>query len=251
MNEEPSQDKTEDKKSVEYRSTWNNKAKIAVGGALAGVGLYETGAFLLSSDQAISPFSESDITASVHSASDYFGMPTPMTIMETPANGPAAVAPGDIHSTFDDVVTYDRPSMAACHIATPEELDMVMTHETAHRAFQEGVFHDFPLASHQEELACDFMAGLRAGQEGWDIDGMQDVFRMWGTDSEHPGGNLRADILEYASQIGEENPDITPAESLVYLENYLGEHQPDLIAQINTTQNILGEDLGIDTEPLT
>lgn len=245
MNDEPANEDNNARKTAEYRPSWKNRATVLTGGALAGYGLYKSIDWLTSLSDDPSSFSHDDIVTSVHGASDFFGLPDPMKIIEH-ADTPAAAVPGHAESAFDDLIMVNSSMLNDLQVTGSNELDMVMTHEAAHRFFQQGTFHDLPLASHNEELACDFMAGLRAGQEGWNVNTMQNVFSTWEIGPEHPAGNLRADILGFASNLALEHPDLSPTEAMPYLEDYLANHQVDVFSQIDMTQNGLGEDLGID-----
>ena len=50
--------------------------------------------------------------------------------------------------------------------------------------------------SHQEELCCDFMSGVRAGLNDIDVDSLKySLSRLKETDT-HPVGELRAEIVE-------------------------------------------------------
>ena len=86
-------------------------------------------------------------------------------------------------------------------ITDREGFDLVMTHEGAHRALQ---FMEGRYNSQQEELCCDFMAGVRAGLNGMDegkiIRSLEDTLE---SDS-HPDGLLRAEAISSGAQYAKE-----------------------------------------------
>lgn len=59
-------------------------------------------------------------------------------------------------------------------IIDKEGLDLIMTHEGAHRMLQ-GSVSSLDLTPHQVELYCDYMAGVRAGLNGMDFTKMQNA----------------------------------------------------------------------------
>ena len=97
------------------------------------------------------------ILNSVQQASDFFNIDNPMAIAEDWTTG---VYPNMDISPIDDVLIFNREQLVGMGITEQEGLDLVMTHECAHRALQ-GMSH-LGFDSHQEELCCDFMAGVRA-----------------------------------------------------------------------------------------
>lgn len=86
-------------------------------------------------------------------------------------------------------------------------LDLLMTHEGTHRMLQ-GM--EMELNSHQAELCCDYMTGVRAGLNGIDASRLIDALGNT-TDSETlPEGTFRAAAIqagmEYAKQFEQQQP---------------------------------------------
>lgn len=133
------------------------------------------------------------IVHSVQEASDFFNMDCPAVIRDGWTTGVCT------HLSFtesDDVLLINRDQMTSLGITEPQAFDLVMTHEGAHRALQ-GM--DTGYTDHQEELCCDYMAGVRAAlndmpQEA--IDAMKASLGGTAASDTHPAGSLRVDSID-------------------------------------------------------
>lgn len=139
------------------------------------------------------------IVNSVHQASDFFNIDDPMAIAEDWTTG---VYPNMDISPIDDVLIFNREQLVGMGITEQEGLDLVMTHECAHRALQ-GMSH-LGFDSHQEELCCDFMAGVRAGLNGIDVSQMENSLADTPVSDTHPGGVDRLDSIEEGVKFAKE-----------------------------------------------
>lgn len=138
-----------------------------------------------------SEFTDEMITHSVQSASDFFHIENPGVVYLSPSD--TGVYLQDTHIFGDDVLNIDVHQLQSMGISTQDSLDLVMTHETAHRILQG--MEDLNLTFHQEELCCDFMAGVRAGLNGIDISQMEHSLENTTDSITHPDGHLRVDAL--------------------------------------------------------
>ena len=139
------------------------------------------------------------IVNSVQQASDFFNIDNPMAIAEDWTTG---VYPNMDISPIDDVLIFNREQLVGMGITEQEGLDLVMTHECAHRALQ-GMSH-LGFDSHQEELCCDFMAGVRAGLNGIDVSQMENSLADTPVSDTHPGGADRLDSIEEGVKFAKE-----------------------------------------------
>lgn len=139
------------------------------------------------------------IVNSVQQASDFFNIDNPMAIAEDWTTG---VYPNMDVSPIDDVLIFNREQLVGMGITEQEGLDLVMTHECAHRALQ-GMSH-LGFDSHQEELCCDFMAGVRAGLNGIDVSQMENSLADTPVSDTHPGGADRVDSIEEGVKFAQE-----------------------------------------------
>lgn len=130
------------------------------------------------------------VIQSVQEASDFFNMNAPMSVHEDWTTG---VITGMAFTENDDILVFNRQQMQEMGITDKEGFDLVMTHEGAHRALQ-GMETGFN--SHQEELCCDYMAGVRAGLNGMDESKMMASLENTVESPSHPDGERRLQAIE-------------------------------------------------------
>lgn len=139
------------------------------------------------------------IVNSVQQASDFFNIDNPMAIAEDWTTG---VYPNMDVSPMDDVLIFNREQLVGMGITEQEGLDLVMTHECAHRALQG--MTELGFDSHQEELCCDFMAGVRAGLNGIDVSQMESSLADTPASDTHPAGADRVASIEEGVKFAQE-----------------------------------------------
>lgn len=142
--------------------------------------------------------SDQEIAESVQKASDFFHLNSPKDIREDWTTG---VILGMKQKSNDDVLCFNREEMKEMGITDREGFDLVMTHEGAHRALQ---FMEGRYDSHQEELCCDFLAGVRAGLNGLDEDKMVHSLEDTLESDSHPDGLLRTESIKAGAQYAKE-----------------------------------------------
>ena len=130
------------------------------------------------------------IVQSVQEASDFFNIDSPVSVRE---NWTTGVMTGIASTAADDILIFNREQMSQMGITDKEGFDLVMTHEGAHRALQN---IETGFTSHQEELCCDYMAGVRAGLNGMDEGKMTESIENTHESSSHPDGKLRVEAIE-------------------------------------------------------
>lgn len=134
--------------------------------------------------------SDTEIAQSVQEASNFFNMDLPMVIQEGWTTG---VMNGLPMTESDDILIFNREQMQDMGITDKEGFDLVMTHEGAHRALQ-GKYTGF--SDHQEELCCDYMAGVRAGLNGMDGGKLEASLAGSEASDTHPDGLSRVQAIE-------------------------------------------------------
>ncbi len=147
--------------------------------------------------------SDNEVVQSVHDASTFFNMDDPAVVREDWTTG---VYTNLAECDYDDVLVFNREQLSDMGITEKQGFDLVMTHEGAHRALQ-GL--DTGYTSHQEELCCDFMSGVRAGLNGMDATIMENSLVDTPESSTHPAGTLRVHAIE---------------EGIVFAQSYMKEH---------------------------
>ena len=93
----------------------------------------------------------------------------------------------------DDILIFSREQLAEMGISDKEGLDMVMTHEAGHRVLQK---INIGFNSYQEELCCDYLAGVRAGISGIDERKFEAALGHTHFSETHPDGVERVAAIE-------------------------------------------------------
>lgn len=96
----------------------------------------------------------------------------------------------------DDVFGFNREQLQNLGISGEDSLTLIYTHECAHRTLQ-GAYND----DWEEELACDFFAGVHAGISDMDIDNFEASIGSTHGGESHPAGALRAEFIEFGRQV--------------------------------------------------
>lgn len=138
-----------------------------------------------------------EVTQSVHDASDFFHIDDPMVVKEGWTTG---VYTNMALTEIDDELIYNREQMTDMGITEKHAFDLIMTHEGTHRMLQ-GMNTGFN--PHQEELCCDYMAGVRAGLNGLDVSQMEDSLVNTHASSSHPDGHARVESIEKGVEFAE------------------------------------------------
>lgn len=133
------------------------------------------------------------ITAAVSNACEFFGLPeVPIVNSEG-----VCVWPNNIQTTFDDVIGVNREQLSDMGMISDDSLKLAYTHECAHRALQGYDVYEGP----QEELVCDYFAGIHAGLNDIDSDQFEEALGRTKGGETHPEGSLRVEAIEYGKQI--------------------------------------------------
>lgn len=143
--------------------------------------------------------SNEDIAQSVHEASTFFNMPDPAVIQEDWTTG---VYTNNGETVTDDLLVFNRHQLDEMGITEKQGFDLVMTHECAHRALQG--MDELGFDSHQEELCCDFMAGVRAGLNGMDASIMQASLADTVESDTHPAGHERVQAISMGVEFAQD-----------------------------------------------
>ncbi len=135
--------------------------------------------------------SDDMISQSVVEACDFFHIEEPATVTEGWTTG---VYPNNDYTLQDDVLIFNREQLLDMGISGKDGLDLVMTHEGTHRVLQG--MEQLEFDSHQEELCCDYMAGVRAGLNGIDVSQMENSLIYTPETETHPAGVDRVESIE-------------------------------------------------------
>lgn len=138
-----------------------------------------------------SEFTNEMIAHSVQTASDFFHIDNPETIYTSPFS--TGVFLNNSNYLNDDILNINLQQLKNLGISSQDSLDLVITHETAHRMLQ-GI-EELNFSTPQEELCCDFMSGVRAGLNGIDVSQMEKSLMNTIGGVTHPEGAIRIDAL--------------------------------------------------------
>lgn len=138
------------------------------------------------------------VLSAVQQACNFFGIP------EVPVvNAQGTCVWSNDPSTYDDdVLGFNREELMSMGISGEDSLALVYTHECAHRTLQDVFTDDW-----EEELACDFFAGVHAGMRGINMANFEAATGDTSGSASHPSGALRADFIEYGREIAKEMMD--------------------------------------------
>ena len=141
------------------------------------------------------------IQQSVMDSCNFFHLEEPSLMMESDTTG---LYTNLSFSQMDDVLVYNPNQLWELGITGKDSLDLVMTYDGTHRMLQ-GM--DTGYDSHQEELCCDFMSGVRAGLNEMDVDGLKYSLSGLEETDTHPAGKLRAEIMQQGVEFANEYMD--------------------------------------------
>lgn len=142
--------------------------------------------------------SDEMISQSVEETCDFFHIEEPAVVAEGWTTG--VYTNNDI-TLQDDVLIINREQLLDMGISGKDGFDLVMTHEWTHRSLQ-GL--DTGFDSHQEELCCDYMAGVRAGLNGIDVSQMENSLIFTPESETHPAGVDRVESIEAGVQFAQQ-----------------------------------------------
>lgn len=174
------------------------------------------------------------VSEAIHRACDFFNLPDAPFI----GNTAACVWPKDANTVFDDVFGFSRQQMMEMGISGEDSLTLVYTHECAHRMLQ----GDSALTGKEQELACDFFAGIHAGIGSIDAQPLMDALGDTVESDSHPSGELRAVIIgfgkEIAGEMQEQGVPLTFENCMERFEHFLNEHDlSDSLADSASSHN--------------
>lgn len=137
--------------------------------------------------------SVSDITDAISSACKFFGIPYPDMVLNLTSqpNGATMFVNKDKSTYADDIICYNLLQLQNLGVSNKTAFTLIMTHECAHRYFQQYTFPGLNNGQWEEELACDFCMGVRSILENLDIRRVAEGLGRTQGAITHPDGDLR------------------------------------------------------------
>lgn len=175
------------------------------------------------------------VSEAIYRACDFFGLPDVPFIEGTSV----CVWPNDAKTVFDDVFGFSREQMMEMGISGEDSLTLVYTHECAHRVLQD----NNALTGKEQELACDFFAGIHAGIEDIDTQPLMDALGDTMESESHPSGEIRAAIISFGKETAEDMQaqgiPLTFENCMERFEDFLSEHDlSDSLAASTPAHNL-------------
>ena len=185
------------------------------------------------------PLSYDMIEDSVVRACDFFHIEHPDSI--EPGHT-TAVSLGDTNTYGDEILFFNRAQLEDMGITGQDGLDLVMTHEGTHIMLQD---MDTGFSPYQEELCCDYMAGVRAGLNGMDVSELENAFAGLGHDATHPDGSFRIDAIEDGLAFAKDymaTHELPPTFNEC-LEDFKGEHMQDVAELAHLKNEVIAHEI--------
>ena len=210
----------------------------AIDGAAAVSGIYESIHAMFGNT-----LSDEMIQESITRTCDFFHIDEPAGIVHGGSVGVYTLNP-DIVS--DDVMVFNREELFSLGISDKDSLDLIMTHEGAHRMLQD---IEAELTPHQEELCCDFMSGICAELNDIDVDALKSSLAGFEVSETHPDGHSRIAAIEDGMEFAREYMDehgIPPTWTEAY-EHFNGDSMGETAAAHSEYVNPASEDVASST----
>lgn len=146
--------------------------------------------------------SVAQITEAIASACEFFGIPYPDMVynLTYQENGQTMFVNRDASTYADDIICYNLAQLQALGATNQTALSLIMTHECAHRYFQDITFPGMNDGAWEEELACDYFMGVRSGMQNLNIERVAEGLRQTQGGKTHPNGDLRYMAIRQGQQ---------------------------------------------------
>lgn len=129
----------------------------------------------------------------VQTACAFFGIPMPAKIIDQTGNPKEGTAflNWDPTSYADDQLQFNLDELRSLGVVDYDSFTAVITHECAHRYFQNRTLPGINFGEWEDELVADFFLGVRASVENLKIDSVRKGLGMTTGAGTHPIGRLR------------------------------------------------------------
>lgn len=138
--------------------------------------------------------SKEDIIDAIRSACDFFEIPMPRAIFDLThrPGGQTMFINRNSKDYYDDEICFNMDQLAELKVRTKDAFSLVMTHECAHRVFQNTVFQGRNNGAWESELCADFFMGVRAYLCGMNAGMVSVGLILSGGSTTHPEGAIRS-----------------------------------------------------------
>lgn len=142
---------------------------------------------------------EQECVEGIENVCSFFGIPVPVLIQnvtEHPDFG-TCVMNRDRDTLEDDILCFDLKQLKSMGVSDQMGFMAVITHECAHRVFQNHWFPGPDMGQWESELVADYFMGVKIGLEGWNVESVINALDALRGSGSHPIGKLRGEYVRY------------------------------------------------------
>lgn len=129
----------------------------------------------------------------------FFGIPVPVLIQNVTndPDGCTCVINRDRSTLHDDILHYNLKELKSLGVSEKLGFMAVMTHECAHRVFQDYSFPGPDNGQWEKEMVADYFMGIKIGLSGWDVAPVINALAKAHGAGSHPVGKVREEYIRY------------------------------------------------------
>lgn len=142
---------------------------------------------------------EDECAAAIQTTCDFFGIPVPVLIKDltNDKSGQTLIRPKNPNTYYDDVLEYNLKELKTLGVSDYIGFSAIITHECAHRVFQNRTLPGPDSGRWEHELLADFFMGVRAGLQQMDITPIRSALACTSGSGTHPLGRFRDEYIGY------------------------------------------------------
>lgn len=140
---------------------------------------------------------EQECIDGIHEICEFFGIPVPQLIQNVTnePGGTTCVINRDTTSLEDDILCFNLNELRSMGVTDKISFMAVMTHECAHRVFQNHWFPGPDMGQWESEMVADYFMGVKIGLSGWNVDAVRDALAHERGSGTHPAGDIRSEYV--------------------------------------------------------
>lgn len=142
---------------------------------------------------------EQECVEGIEEICSFFGIPSPVLIQDVTdkPDGCTCIYPMNPETLNDDILCYNLRELRSLGVSDKMSFMAVMTHECAHRVFQNQWFPGPDMGQWEKEMVADYFMGIKIGLDGWDVEPVIKALSSVHGSGTHPVGALRGQFIRY------------------------------------------------------
>lgn len=142
---------------------------------------------------------DDECVAGIQEICSFFGIPVPKLIDNVTYKSGigTCVFNRDTTTPEDDLLCYDLRELKSMGVSDIMSYMAVMTHECAHRVFQDYRFTGPDNGQWEKEMVADYFMGVVIGLKGWNVDSIVNALINEPGSGSHPVGRWRVEFVRY------------------------------------------------------